>query len=38
VIEVDYDTKNGLFEATLIALSPAFTVAFHRTERLSLYP
>src|SRR6185436_9783018 len=38
VIEIDYDTKNIVFEATLVTLSPAFTVAFHRTERLNLYP
>jgi len=38
VIEVDYNTKNVLIEAALITLSPAFTVAFHRTEPLSLYP
>jgi arylsulfate sulfotransferase len=38
VIEIDYSTKNVLFEATLTTLSPAFTVAFHRTERLNLYP
>jgi arylsulfate sulfotransferase len=38
VIEIDYQTKNVLFEATLTTLSPAFTVAFHRTERLNLYP
>jgi len=38
VIEVDYTTKNILFEATLTPPHSSFGVTFHRTERLNLYP
>ena len=38
VIEVDYSTKNIVFEATLIPPRTSFGVTFHRTERLDLYP
>jgi arylsulfate sulfotransferase len=37
VIEVDYNTKNILFEATIMP-PPNVSVTFHRTERLNLYP
>jgi len=38
VIEVDYTTKNIIFEATLIPPRTPFGVTFHRTERFNLYP
>lgn len=37
VIEIDYTTKNVVFEATITMLNPAFTIAFHRTECMNLY-
>lgn len=36
VIEIDYNSGNVVFEATITA--PDGYVTFHRTERLSLYP
>jgi arylsulfate sulfotransferase len=38
VIEVDYATRNVLFEATLTPPRTFFGISFHRTERLNLYP
>lgn len=38
VIEVDYTTKNVVFEATLTPPHPFFGITFHRTERIKLYP
>ena len=38
IIEVDYQTKDISFDATLFPPNTTFTVIFHRTERLSLYP
>lgn len=37
-IEVDYDTKEVLFEATITPPISVFQITFHRTERLTLYP
>ena len=37
VIELDYTTKDILFEATLTPPATYFGITFHRTERLSLY-
>lgn len=38
VIEIDYNSKNVVFEATITPPSGSGLVTFHRTERLSLYP
>lgn len=38
VVEVDYDTKEVLFEATIVPPIAVFNITFHRTERLPLYP
>lgn len=38
VIEMDYATKDVVFEATLTPPQTFFNITFHRTERLSLYP
>jgi arylsulfate sulfotransferase len=38
IIEVDYATKNVLFEATLTPAQTFFGITFHRTERIKLYP
>lgn len=38
VVEVDYDTKEVLFEVTIVPPIAVFNITFHRTERLSLYP
>lgn len=38
VVEVDYATKEVLFEATIFPPIAVFNITFHRTERLSLYP
>ena len=38
VIEVDYATKEVVFEATLTPLQTFFNITLHRTERLPLYP
>jgi arylsulfate sulfotransferase len=38
VIEVDYTTKDIVFETTLIPPRTPFGVTFHRTERFNLYP
>ena len=38
VIEIDYGTRNVLFEATITPPAESGLVTFHRTERLSLYP
>ncbi len=36
-IEIDYGTKEILFEATITPPISVFQITFHRTERLSLY-
>jgi len=38
IIEVDYTTKEVLFEATLTPVQCFYGITFHRTERLNLYP
>jgi arylsulfate sulfotransferase len=39
VIEIDYDTKEVFFEATIRAPQAAWNIiTFHRTERMSIYP
>lgn len=38
VIEVDYATRNVVFEATIRAPIAPFGITFHRVERLPLYP
>lgn len=38
VILVDTDTKNVLFEATIIAPKTSGAVTFHRTNRVTMYP
>lgn len=38
VVEVDYNTKEILFEATIVPPIAVFNITLHRTERLSLYP
>ncbi len=38
VVEVDYNTKNVLFEATITPPTAYYAITFHRTERMSLYP
>lgn len=38
VIELDYDTKQVLFEATIRPPESVYGITFHRTERMSLYP
>ncbi len=38
VIEMDYTTKDVVFEATLTPPQTFFNITLHRTERLSLYP
>lgn len=38
VIELDYNTKSVIFEATITPPIAYFGITFHRTERLSLYP
>ena len=38
VIELDYPTQEVLFQATLTPPNTFFTITFHRTERLPLYP
>ncbi len=38
VIEMDYATKEIVFEATLTPLQTFFNITLHRTERLPLYP
>ena len=37
VVELDYDSKAVIFEATVIPEVAPFGVTFHRTERLRLY-
>jgi len=37
VVEVDYATKDVLFEATITPPQTFYGITFHRTERLSLY-
>ena len=37
-IELDYDTKQVLFEATIRPPEAVYGITFHRTERMSLYP
>ncbi len=38
VIEMDYPTKDVVFEATLTPPQTFFNITLHRSERLSLYP
>jgi arylsulfate sulfotransferase len=38
VIELDYATKNVIFEATITPPLAYYGITFHRTERMSLYP
>ena len=38
VVEVDFDSKNVVFEATMTAPEAQFGITFHRVERLPLYP
>ena len=38
VVEVDYDSRRVLFEATVTAPQTAFGITFHRVERVPLYP
>ena len=38
VVEVDFATREVLFEATVTAPTAQFGITFHRVERLSLYP
>jgi arylsulfate sulfotransferase len=38
VMEIDYTSKEVLFEASIIPPQAPFNITFHRTERLSLYP
>ncbi len=38
VIELDYVTKDNLFEATITPPHSFYGITFHRTERMSLYP
>ncbi|OEK04209.1 aryl-sulfate sulfotransferase [Roseivirga misakiensis] len=38
VVELNYSTKEVLFEATIFPPIAVFNITFHRTERLSLYP
>ncbi|MEM8485431.1 MAG: aryl-sulfate sulfotransferase [Bacteroidota bacterium] len=38
VVEVDFNTKNVVFEATMTAPTAQFGITFHRVERLPLYP
>lgn len=38
IIEVDYDQQQVLFEATITPPQNVANIAFHRSERLSLYP
>jgi arylsulfate sulfotransferase len=38
VIEVDYTTRDVVFEATLTPPTAPFGITFHRVERLPLYP
>lgn len=38
-IEIDYDTKNVIFEATITSPAAAFgLITLHRTERMPMYP
>lgn len=37
-VEIDYETRNVVFEATITPPSGSGYVTFHRTERLPLYP
>ena len=37
VIELDYNTKNILYEVTITPPSSYYTITFHRTERMKLY-
>lgn len=38
VVEVDYGTRNVVFEATITPPVAPFGITFHRVERLPLYP
>ncbi len=38
VVEIDYATKDVLFEATITPPKSFYGITFHRTERLTLYP
>jgi arylsulfate sulfotransferase len=37
VVEVDYDTKNVIFEATIVPPNAIFNISFHNVLRMSLY-
>ncbi len=37
-IEVDYTTRDVVFEATIVPPDAPFGIVFHRVERLPLYP
>ncbi len=37
-IEVEYATRNVVFEATITPIMPLFGIVFHRLERMPLYP
>ena len=38
MVEVDYDTRNPVFEATITPPEAPFNITLHRVERLPLYP
>lgn len=38
VVELDYATKEILYEVTIVPPIAVFNITFHRTERLRLYP
>lgn len=38
VVEVDYLSKNVIFEATMIPPKSLYIITFHRTERMNIYP
>ena len=38
VVEVDYSTRDVVFEATITAPIAQWGITFHRVERISLYP
>ena len=37
VVEIDYETKEVIFEASIIPPSALYGITFHRTERMELY-
>lgn len=38
IVEVDYDSRDPVFEATITPPTAPFNITFHRVERMPLYP